>query len=144
MQCLRQRNAMTRSLCQVCRVPLPESGHVRVLFLVKGGGNQPIAEGERTSAPPVGERCAPIAALDCPRLRTGYAAAWVTYSMAWGVAGTVYDMETLRPVPGMELVEVSYASPLIRHVVACRMVETLLGCTPVDLSDLRAAEPFVP
>jgi hypothetical protein len=140
---LRQRNAMMRSLCQVCGTSLLDAGQERHLFLVKGVG-RPIAEGERTSAPPVCERCAPIAARDCPHLRAGHAAAWVQRSMAWGVAGTVYDLDTLRPVEGMDLVDVPYTSPVIRQVLAHRLVETLHGCTAVDLDAIRPAEPVAP
>lgn len=140
---LRQRNAMLRSLCQVCGTALLNSGQERTLFLVRGIG-QPIAEGERTGAPPVCEGCAPIASRDCPHLRAGHAAAWVTRALVWGVAGTVYDLDTLQPMADMDLVDVPYTSPLIRQVIAHRMVETLHGCTPVDLDTLRPAEPVAP
>jgi hypothetical protein len=135
---LRQRNAMIRSLCQVCRSSVLLTGHERELFVVKGMENRPITEGETTSAPPVCEGCAPIAVQDCPHLKTGSAAAWVDYSPVWGVAGTVYNLDTLLPVPGMDLVDVPYTSPLIKHVLARRTVVTLRGCTPVDVDTLRS------
>jgi hypothetical protein len=140
---LRQRNAMIRSLCQVCRTSLLESGHEQELFVINGAGEQ-IAEGQRTSAPPVCGRCAPIAARDCPHLRSGFAAAWVTHSQPWGVMGTVYDLDTLRPVDGMENVEVSYLNPLIMQVIAHRMVKALHGCTAVAPDTVRRAELAAP
>jgi hypothetical protein len=136
---LRQRNAMRRSLCQVCRNSVLGAAYERELFLFKGTGNSPVIEGERTSAPPVCRECALVAVQLCPELKLGFTAAWVGHRRAWGVAGVVHDLDTLRPVPGRDLVEVSYPDPLIRRVIAYRLVETLHDCTPVDLATLQGA-----
>jgi hypothetical protein len=141
---LRQRNAMLRRLCQVCGTPVLDTDHERELFVLKGIGHRQITDGDITSAPPVCKQCAPIAVRDCPHLKTSHTAAWVTRTVAWGITGTVYDLDTLRPVPGMEMANVSYLDPLIKQVLACRMVESLHGCAPINPAILSPPEPVTP
>ncbi|MCF6523781.1 hypothetical protein [Streptomyces sp. JJ36] len=129
---LRQRRAMLDLLCQVCgkhTIPEDEGRH---LFLLRDVG-RPVAEGERTTAPPLCVPCAGTAVEECPPLRRGHVAVRVQHAPAWGVAGVLHDPETLERIPGRELEEVSYGSPLLRWVLAARMVVSLHGCVPVDL-----------
>ncbi|WP_406349349.1 hypothetical protein OHA44_37460 [Streptomyces sp. NBC_00144] len=76
----------------------------------------------------------------------GYAAALVEWTQSWAVAAIVYDPNTLQPIPpapdsadtqdGLDLVP--HESPLIRWTLAARDVQTLHGCTPIDLDDLAS------
>ncbi|MFD5385543.1 hypothetical protein ACFWMG_11385 [Streptomyces sp. NPDC127074] len=63
----------------------------------------------------------------------------VEYAALWGVAGVVYEPETLRPVPsehGERFTLVAYDDPRLPWTLACREVVTLHGCTAVDFEDL--------
>ena len=133
---LRQRNAMLRSLCQICGTCVLATEHEQLLHLA-GGAGCPVTEGEPTSAPPVCRSCAPKAVQECPHLKRGCTATWVDHFKAWGVTGTVYDLDTLQPVAGLETVDVHYLDPLIRQVVAHRLVNSLHGCRPADLRTMR-------
>ncbi|GHH54828.1 hypothetical protein GCM10018773_58420 [Streptomyces candidus] len=143
---LRQRQAMSHMLCQVCGKstyddPAYERWGERHLVLMRAVDGRLINEGERTATPPVCEPCAVESVRACPHLRKGYTAALVQHAQPWGVAGTVYDPETLKPLlPDSEesLTEVGFDQPSIRWVLAARDVATLHGCTTVDLEDLAA------
>jgi len=130
----RQRRAMRYLLCQVCGRPARAGEDEPVLFLLSG--TAPVAEGERTDAPPVCVACAPIAVRQCPRLRKAHTAVWVGYPFAWGVAGVLCDLDTFTAIPGDDLVEVAYEDPRIRRLIACREVLALCECTPADIADL--------
>lgn len=67
---LRQRQCMTRLLCQVCATDCVEATGERQLFLMRDTG-RPITEGERTTSPPVCPSCVPPSVQDCPHLRAG-------------------------------------------------------------------------
>lgn len=142
---LRQRRAVTRGLCQVCAAePPPNELEAPPLFLLQSAGGRPIRDGELTHAAPVCEPCAEKALRDCPPLRRGAVAARVRYPMAWGVAGILYDLNTLRPL-SKDRVDVSYTTPLIKSVLAYRAVVSLHECTPVDVASLLAnSEPPCP
>jgi len=133
---------MRYMLCQVCGRAAPgdpdggDSGDGRPLFVLRNVG-RPIAEGERTTSPPVCVSCARISVRKCPRLREGHVAALVGRTYAWGVAGLVHHPTTLAPVSG-SLQQVSYEDPAIRWVLACRLILALHDCAPVDLDDLAA------
>ncbi|MGP3950926.1 hypothetical protein [Streptomyces sp. 7N604] len=136
---LRQRQCMTHMLCQVCGESTFGRPDERHLFLVRG--DQPIAEGEKTATPPVHESCAAESVRDCPHMRKGAVTSLVEYAPSWGVAGIVYDPQTLQPLPcdnddGLEFV--AYGDPRIRWTLAAREVVTLHGCTTVNLNDLAA------
>lgn len=136
---LRQRRAMRYLLCQVCGEAMPgnsDDGDGRPLFVLRDVG-RPIAEGERTTSPPVCVPCARISVRECPRLREGHVAALVGRTHIWGVAGIVYHPATLEPLGG-PLQVVAYDDPAIWWVVACRLVLTLHDCTLVDLDRLTA------
>ncbi|WP_063728816.1 hypothetical protein [Streptomyces sp. RTd22] len=136
---LRQRQAMRHMLCQVCRTPAVEASPERQIFLLKAADG-PLVDGTRTTAPPVCSSCAPLATDSCPRLSTGgHVAAWVERAEPWGVAGVLYDPETLRPVHDEGLVRVAHGSEEFRWVIAHREVVILHGCTAVDMNDLRRA-----
>ncbi|MGW3627810.1 hypothetical protein [Streptomyces sp. NPDC000880] len=138
---LRQRQAMSHMLCQVCGETTFGRSDGRHLFLVRAANGQPIAEGEKTTTPPVHESCAAEAVRDCPHLRKGHTASLVEFAPAWGVAGIVYDPKTLKPLPGDDndgLTFVAYDDPRIRWTLAAREVVALQDCTVVDLDDLAA------
>ncbi|MCK7622510.1 hypothetical protein MUU72_05200 [Streptomyces sp. RS10V-4] len=139
---LRQRQAMSHQLCQVC------GGHTcgtrsdeRTLFVMASADGRPISEGELTVMPPVHEVCALEAVEQCPELRKGHVAALVGDVMPWGVAGIVHDRTTLQPlIPDdeKELTFVGYDDPRFRWVLAMREVVSLREVTPVDLHQLTA------
>jgi hypothetical protein len=130
----RQRRAMVNMMCQVCTRP-PEDLDAPSLFLMRDTGG-PVKEGERTASPPVCVPCAGISIQLCHALRHGrYVAARVEHAPAWGVAGLVYDPDTLTPHPGKELERVEYGTERAPWTVAARMVVALYGVTPVDLEE---------
>lgn len=145
----RQRRCMFHLRCQVGGgEALAADG--RALFVVRSAGVGRIVEGERTTAPPVCGPCAALAVAYCPRLREGYAAAWVEDPQVWGVAGRVYDPQTLMPADAPSLTKVPYLSgssgatnPRLRLTVAERLAVELRGVTPVritqDFCDLPSA-----
>ncbi|GGZ73514.1 hypothetical protein ACFOOM_00730 [Streptomyces echinoruber] len=138
---LRQRAAMDRLLCQVCGEHTYDPRDKRRLFLLAGGEDRPIREGERTAAPPVHAPCAQEAIRDCRALRKGWSAALVRSALAWGVAGIVHDPATLQPLPdrhGDGLDFVGYDDPLIRWTLAHREVVRLTGVTPITPAELDA------
>ncbi|GAA2621268.1 hypothetical protein [Streptomyces vastus] len=130
----RQRRAMANMLCQVCTRP-PEDPDEPPLFLLKDTSGL-VVEGERTASPPVCVPCAGISIHLCHGLRGGhYVAARAMYTPAWGVAGLVYDPDTLTPHPGKDLERVEYGTPRAAWTVAARSVVALYGVTPVDLDE---------
>lgn len=141
----RQRRCLQYMLCQVCGVSTFARADGRHLFLLRSHGEQPIAEGERTTAGPVCVPCAVQSVTYCPHLRGSYAAALVSYCPTWGVAGVVYDPDTLQPLlpagpdEGLELV--GHDDPRISWTLAARYVVSLHECEAVDLAELAAAEP---
>ncbi|MFG2176950.1 hypothetical protein ACGFMO_37250 [Streptomyces niveus] len=136
----RQRQAMSHMLCQVCGASTYNRPDERHLFLMRSADGRPIGEGEETTTPPVCEPCAVESVGACPHLRKGYTAALVDYAQIWGVAGLVYDPDTLTPLSGPEgrPISVALESPLIRWTLATAAVVTLHGVTTVDLKDLAA------
>ncbi|MFD8947660.1 hypothetical protein ACFV0B_02210 [Streptomyces xanthophaeus] len=126
---LRQRRTVSRMLCQVCGADTLKHDPERQLFVLKDVG-RPIEEGELTTAAPVCPPCALIAVEHCPHLR-GHVAAWVERPLPWGVAGILYDRDTLSPVPGDDLTKVAYGDPARHWLVATRQVLSLNGCTAV-------------
>ncbi|MFE7777640.1 hypothetical protein ACFU5O_27825 [Streptomyces sp. NPDC057445] len=139
---LRQRQCMNHMLCQICGESTFTHSGGRHLFLMRGAKGQPIREGEKTAVPPVHEACAAEAVRLCPHLRKGWVAARVEYAPPWGVAGIVYDSQTLQPLPaerGRELEFVGLDDPRLRWTLAARDVVALHGCTPVELDELAAA-----
>ncbi|WP_073229410.1 hypothetical protein [Streptomyces sp. NBRC 110465] len=140
---LRQRQAAVRLLCQVCGTDTLTISPDRQLFVLRDTG-QPVTEGERTTAPPLCLPCARVSVRDCPHLRTGHVAAWVSLPQVWGVAGIVYDPKTLRPVPlpgNRPMAEIAYDDLHIRWTLASRHVSVLHGVTPVELDELAAGPP---
>ncbi|WP_431984129.1 hypothetical protein [Streptomyces qinglanensis] len=129
--------------CQICGQETPDRPDERHLWLV--ASTEPISEGETTPSPPVHERCAAQAVRDCPHLRN-HVAALVDAPLLWGVAGLVYDPDTLDLLPdegngstedGLTLV--AYTDPRLRWTVAAQTVLALHDCEPVDLHDLITA-----
>lgn len=140
---LRQRQAAARLLCQVCGTDTLMTSPDRQLFVLKDTG-QPVTEGEWTTAPPVCLPCAQEAVRDCPHLRPGHVAAWVSRPQVIGVAGVLYNPKTLRRVPlprNRATAEITYDDPRIRWILASRLVTALHEVTPVELDELTAAPP---
>jgi hypothetical protein len=141
---VRQRQAVLHELCMICARPAQLGG--RLLYLLAARDGRPIQEGETTAVPPIHPRCARQAVHLCPHLR-GWAAALVTGSPSWGVAGIRYSPDTLRPLPGPdperpeELSRVAYTDDAgLRWVLAAREVVELIGVEPVtDLDALAKA-----
>ncbi|MFK0279527.1 hypothetical protein ACIQVL_03500 [Streptomyces sp. NPDC090499] len=138
---LRQRRAMEHSLCQVCSRPtIGTRADGRTLFLL--GGARPITEGETTTAPPVHQTCARLAVEHCPPLGRGFAVALVERATLYGIAGVIYDPETLAPLPRTEarpgeLAHVDIASAASRWTLASFTVVSLHGVTAVGSDALR-------
>lgn len=150
---LRQRQAMSRLLCQVCGGPTlgtrrPDERtrrpDERTLFLVGSADGRPLIEGEQTPAPPLHAVCARLAVEYCPPLGRGWSAALVSYAPVWGVAGLLYDPHTLQPLPTADptgMHRVPFTDELrLRWVLAMRLVVTLVGVTPVTDLDVLADE----
>ncbi|MFM9630286.1 hypothetical protein ACKI10_22025 [Streptomyces galilaeus] len=142
MHPLRQRQAMTHLLCQVCRKSTFGRRDERHLFLMRSRADEPIIEGEVTAVPPVHARCAQRAITECPHLRKGWTAALVEHMPTWGVAGIVYDRRTLDPLPGpgpggggLERVSL-FDSETLRWVVAARLLVSLRGVEEIDVRHL--------
>ncbi|MEU5834022.1 hypothetical protein ABZ820_10090 [Streptomyces diacarni] len=135
---LRQRQAMSHLLCQVCGADTFDRNDERHMVLVRG--ETPIREGERTASPPVHESCAAESVRDCPHLRRGHVAALVRHFQPWGVAGLLHHPKTLKvrysgTRDGLTFVE--FGDPRIRWTLAARDVSTLHGVETVDLDDLH-------
>ncbi|MGX1976850.1 hypothetical protein [Streptomyces kronopolitis] len=128
---MRQRQTMLHGYCQICRGSATCAYTGRQLYIVNGG--EPIQEGRVTNAPPVCGRCAPMAVRSCPRLSSGYQAAYVDAAPAWGVSGIRHVPNTLRPrrENNGRLVDVEYGHPDLRWTIAYRQVVQLWGVTPV-------------
>ncbi|WP_330339437.1 hypothetical protein [Streptomyces sp. NBC_00557] len=142
---LRQRQAMTRLLCQMCGGPtIGTRRDERTLFLLGSADGEPIADGEQTTSPPLHAACALLAVDHCPFLRKGWAAALVSHTPSWGVAGKLYDPDTLEAVPAPGRSGVHRVSFLdaerMRWILASRLVVTLEGVERVtDLEELALA-----
>lgn len=144
---LRQRQAMSHLLCQVCGKSTFDDDYARWgerhLVVARAVEGHPLGEGERTTTPPVCLPCALESVEACPHLRGGKATAALVREMRpWGAAGIVYHPETIEPIrDGMDATEdgltlVGVEDPWIRWTLAEREVVTLHGCTPVRLADL--------
>ncbi|MFJ8752154.1 hypothetical protein ACIREO_22900 [Streptomyces sp. NPDC102441] len=141
---LRQRQAMSHMLCQVCGNSTYDDDAFgrwgeRHLMIVRSVNGVPIREGEVTTTPPVCEPCALESVHACPHLRKGYTAALVERAQPWGIAGITYDKKTLQPIKANTddgLAWVRFEDPTIRWTLALRDAASLLGVTPIDLSDL--------
>ncbi|MEV4335784.1 hypothetical protein [Streptomyces sp. NPDC049590] len=139
---LRQRQTMSRLLCQVCGGPtIGTRPDERTLFLTGSAGGRPIAEGEQTMSPPVHAVCARLAVQECPPLRDrGWAAALVGYTPVWGVAGPIFHPHTLEQLTD-DLCRVPFSDTRrIRWALATRLVITLEDVTPVTDLDALADE----
>ncbi|PKA32819.1 hypothetical protein SM8_032450 [Streptomyces sp. SM8] len=133
----RQRRMMANGLCQVCTRPAARDG--ATLFLMRDTGG-PILAGEKTASPPVCVPCAALSVQLCRALQRGkWVAAWVGWAPAWGVAGTVHDPATLRPIPGRALEMVEYGTREADWTTAARLVVELQDVEPADLEAEWAA-----
>ncbi|MBL1108504.1 hypothetical protein JK361_28620 [Streptomyces sp. 5-8] len=143
---LRQRQAMSRLLCQMCGGPtLGTRRDERSLFLVASAGGRPIADGELTTSPPTHAVCARLALEHCPPLRRrGWAAALVEHTPVWGVSGLLYHPQSLEPVPtadvsGMHRISFTDDRSL-RWTLAARLIIALEGVTAVTDLDVLSDE----
>ncbi|MCZ0210933.1 hypothetical protein OZK63_36740 [Streptomyces sp. UMAF16] len=142
----RQRQAMSRLLCQLCGGPTVGTRKDEwTLFLAASADGHPLLSGERTESPPVHAACARLAVEHCPPLRNhGWTAALVRRTPVWGVAGHVYDPLTLRRLPGApqhrdSMHRIPFTdSRRIRWTLAARLVITLGDVVPVTDLDALA------
>ncbi|GAA2222066.1 hypothetical protein [Streptomyces nogalater] len=141
---LRQRQAMSRMLCQLCGGPTVGARKDEwTLFLAAGADGHPLLNGERTESPPVHAVCARLSVQHCPPLHhRGWTAALVRRTPVRGVAGLLYDPRTLERLPdapqhrdGMHRVPFT-DTRRIRWTLAARLVITLEDVVPV--TDLDA------
>ncbi|SCE29340.1 hypothetical protein [Streptomyces sp. PpalLS-921] len=108
---LRQRQAMSHLLCQVCGKSTFDDDYARWgerhLVVARAVEEHPLREGERTNTPPVCLPCALESVEACPHLRGGKATAALVREMRpWGAAGIVYHPETIEPIrDGMDATE---------------------------------------
>ncbi|MER7851440.1 hypothetical protein ABTZ98_02630 [Streptomyces bacillaris] len=144
MHPLRQRQAVTHMLCQVCgsstfNADFERWGE-RHLYVARATGGRPIGEGERTVMAPVCLPCATESIGACPHLRRGWTAALVAYAQTWGVAGITHHQQTLAPLPlrEKELHMVPLGDPAERWTIAMREITTLHRVNAVELCDLAA------
>ncbi|MGW1123864.1 hypothetical protein [Streptomyces sp. NPDC002526] len=145
MHALRQRQATSHMLCQVCGGTTFDEAYERWeerhLFVRRTENGQPLVEGERTLMAPLHLPCAGESVDACPHLRGTWTAALVKYAQPWGVSGIIHHQETLQPLPfpkkGMHMVPIGH--PAERWTIAALSVSTLHGVTPVSLGDLVAA-----
>ncbi|MEU0382257.1 hypothetical protein ABZ093_33960 [Streptomyces cyaneofuscatus] len=136
---LRQRQAMSHMLCQVCGESTYGSGFrrwgERHLFVARAPKGQPLGEGEITTTPPICLPCARESVGACPHLRKGWTAALVERAQPWGVAGIRYDKKTLRTLPlpstGLHMAQIGHLEE--RWTLAMRDAVTLHGVTSIDL-----------
>lgn len=134
----RQRRVMANALCQVCTRPAATRDGATLYLMRDSGG--PIRAGERTASPPVCVPCSAISVQLCRALQRGrWVAAWVGSAPAWGVAGTVHDPATRRPIPGRALEMVEYGTREARWTTAARLVVELYDVEPADLEAEWAA-----
>ncbi|MER0244340.1 hypothetical protein AAHZ94_20520 [Streptomyces sp. HSW2009] len=142
---LRQRQAMSHLLCQVCGKSTFDADYTRWgkrhLVIARDVSGRPIEEGELTGSPPVCRPCAIESVRGCPHLRKGHVSALVERIEPWGVAGILYRPTAFHPLPAppaYSLSKVAFTNPQIGWTLAARDLATLHGCTPIDLDELAA------
>ncbi|MFT7834567.1 hypothetical protein Q5530_00265 [Saccharothrix sp. BKS2] len=131
----RQRRAMRKLLCQVCRQPADKDDR-GVLWLLpdRTGRWAGWPEGMLVSEPPVCEPCLALATRVCPALRKeGHLVIRAGSCPIDGVEGFRYRAgPRRRPVP-VERELVSFADPAIAWTLASKLVRELLDCAVMEV-----------
>ena len=127
----RQRAAMENLTCQVCTKPAERTPE-GVMWLLPDDRSQHTdwpdwPNGVATSNPPVCERCAPIAADRCRRLRRGCVAFRAREAELVGVEGWVYPPPGAAASRGHRVV--LFDDPAIRWTIADQLIRELRSCT---------------
>ncbi|MEU7230093.1 hypothetical protein [Streptomyces chrestomyceticus] len=127
---VRQRYAMRRLRCQVCRQPADRNGQGIRWLLEDGRVDRPDwPDGELTVHPPVCRgNCVEKVTERCPHLRDNWVTVRVREPLLDGIFGRLYRPGRPLPVP-VEKVTRLYGSPDVRWVLASQLVATLSGCT---------------
>lgn len=125
---LRQRAAMQWALCENCGLPAWEQTPYPIVLMPVQ--DRSVQAGDLTANPPIHEKCVREAIHTLPRLR----AEWVTayaWLEPWGVEGTLYDPDTLQPLPGT--VRVPYTDEeRLPWILASRAVSRLTAVIEPD------------
>ncbi|HBF84938.1 MAG TPA: hypothetical protein DD420_34930 [Streptomyces sp.] len=143
---LRQRQAMTHLLCQVCgnstfTQEWTDWGEQHLFLMRSPKEGQVIEEGEMTETPPVCLPCALESVQACKHLVRGWTAALVKYVRPWGIAGILHHHATLWPLFEVDkpLSFRPYGHADYPWILAARDMVQLEGVTPVDLRELADA-----
>ncbi|MEU7644829.1 hypothetical protein AB0B59_09255 [Streptomyces huasconensis] len=135
----RQREAMSKLLCQFCGEParMPDG---RLLFLNSKEECGPNPNTTiRTAQPPFCLKHARMAPQRCPHLAEhGYVALLTQSAPLYGVIGTPYQYTADRTIQAMACdgVPVPYGSAALDWIVAAQLVRTPRAYTVVNLEDL--------
>ncbi|MET9611799.1 hypothetical protein [Kitasatospora indigofera] len=128
----RQRQCMSRFLCQVCAGPpsVTAEGMLFVLFDRPEEGWEDWPERMGTTHPPLCGGCARKAAQQCRAFADRFTAVRVLSPAVAGVMGAVFDPVRLTPEPDCPVL---YDEPeVLRWTVASQLVVILLDCTVIE------------
>lgn len=129
---VRQRYAMRRLRCQVCRQPADRNEQGILWLLEDGRADHPDwPESELTTHPPAcGGACVEKAIEQCRHLQNNWVIVRVKEPLIDGVYGQLYRPG--RPLPAsVKKVTRLYEAPDVLWVLASQLVVTLNGCTVV-------------
>ncbi|MEU7158512.1 hypothetical protein [Streptomyces chrestomyceticus] len=129
---VRQRYAMRRLRCQVCRQPA-DRNEQGVLWLLEDGRADRLdwPESELTAHPPAcAGACVETAIERCRHLRDNWVTVRVNEPVVDGVYGRLYRPGRPLPAPVTKVTRL-YEAPDVLWVLASQLVATLNGCTVV-------------
>lgn len=132
---LRQRNAMSGLLCQVCgRSAVEDAADDGVLWLLDEDPDDPGSWPRDlvTGHPPVCLPCARQSVRACPHLRRRYAAVRVRRHTLTGVHGVVYGPGFSGPAP-RDIGSLDFGDPRMPWMQAAQLMMRLDDYRPVDL-----------
>lgn len=129
---LRQREAMSSLLCQVCAAPADQNEYGTLWLLHDHREDWPgWPEGMANSHPPLCRRCATISIRHCPSFASGFVAVRA-HSIPLGVRGAFYCRGPLTPRQ-VDVITVRYDDPARHRVRAALLLRKLHDCTIVEL-----------
>lgn len=134
----RQRRAMRKQLCQVCKGTSDETKQGRLYLLEDYRGVENWPEREVTTHPPVCRRCVPLAVPLCPHLRGRVAAVRARRVSVDGVHGMVYRTDKDGAVVKAGLKTVFHGDWRVKWMLGNQLAATLEDVTIVDLDKLLA------
>jgi hypothetical protein len=129
----RQRDAMSRLLCQVCAGPADQTsdGVLWLLILDYHDGWTNWPEDMAVSEPPVCRPCADRAVRQCPALRKSAVIVRVRDYPIVGVRGLLHQPAWPAPAPLAHVV-LAFDHPAIGWVRAANLLRELRNCTILD------------